>query len=561
LIINLLSCIENLKKLPGRFEWRNFNALIFVVSIFINLLGLAFPIFILQVYDRIVPNVSYGSLWVLFFFVMLAILFELTLKILRTFLVVWEDSRMQYQKQSELMNQLLHAPVSLVEKKGVGYYLERLRNFVVIHEAKSPQRMTDYADFPFLFILVGVIGYLGEWLILVPILIFGALAYLYFRNSEQARPIYKQAQQNSDRRGNYFVEMLSGIHTIKALNIESLMLRRYERLHSKTTEINYDLRRNQGNFQSYSMLAVQLNTIFIVALGAILVIHGSMTLGGLSACVLLSTRAFQPITKILERVCTENKKAELSNVTSLSELSSAQAQNQEKKKTRHSCFVTAGKIEFKNMSFSYGSKKVFENLNFIIRGGETISLSGLTFSGKTTFLGLLSGLLTPSFGRILIDDQDISDFSLDELEKSIAFLSEETHLFSGTILENLSMFNSDKILKAKGLAQDLGLDKTILKLPQGYQTAVGSSAVELLAPGVRQMIAIVRGLVNKDLKILLFDEANLSLDMPADLKLIDFLKRLQKHCTLVLVSHRPSVIKLADHHYQLSEGGIHEKVL
>jgi ATP-binding cassette subfamily C protein LapB len=558
LIINLLDYLKKSKDKWFNFKFKNFKNTVFVASVFINLLGLAFPIFILQVYDRIVPNVSYGSLWLLVFFTVFAILFELALKVLRTLIVVWEDARTQYEKQAQLMSELLESNVAIIEKKGVGYYLERLRNFVFIHDATSSQKMTDYADFPFLLILVAVITYLGGWLILVPIGIFGVLAYFYERNAHQARPIYKEAQQNYDRRSNYFVEMLVGIHTIKALNIENLMLRRYERLHSKTTEINYDLRRNQGTYQTYSTLAVQLNTIFIVAVGAILVMHGSMTLGGLSACVLLSTRVFQPITKILERVRRDIKKEVLSSVTSLAELNSASTPVQH---SMQSSFITAGKVEFKNIGFSYGSKKIFENLNVIIQGGQTVSLQGLTFSGKTTFLGLLSGMLKPTAGVILIDDQEISNFSSDYLEKSIGFLFEETYLFSGTILDNLSMFDVNRIVKAKALSEELGLDKVILKLPQGYETPVGSSAVELLAPGVRQMISVVRGLVNKDLKILLFDEANLALDIPADLELIAFLEKLQKHCTLVLVSHRPSVLKLASQHYQLSEGKIHEAVL
>ncbi len=578
----------NLLNLKNLNSERKFKFLIFSASIFINLLGLAFPIFILQVYDRIVPNISYGSLWILFFFTLMAILCELILKILRSLLLIPEESQIQYQKQTQVMSELLESNFLGVERKGVAYYLERLRHFMGHQETHSCQKMSDYADFPFLFIFAGVMAYLGGWLVIVPLGVFGMLAYGYSLNNKKVALIYEKAQQNEDRRSHYFVDMISGIDTIKALNLEKLMRRRYEKIQHQTTEINHDFHHDQMAYQSYSTLATQLNTVLIVAMGAILVIQGFMSLGSLSACVLLSTRMMQPMSKVLEKIRSEHRKKAISKLRNLENSKSRSFDTEvdlnpdlnpdinpgidpdmHGQKSNQSCFITAGKIEFKSVSFTYEFLKdsgvqanpVFENLNFLIPAGRTVSLSGLTFSGKSTVLQLISGMLKPTAGKILIDDQKLSHFSLAHLEKSIAYLSRETYLFSGTLLDNLTLFDAKYIQKAKILSKDLGLESLILKLSQGYETPVGSTSSEVLAPGMAQMISMVRALVTKDAKIILFDEANIGLDILADVKLRDFLKRLQQSSTVVLVSHRSSMLNLADHHYELVEGAIHEEVL
>lgn len=538
--------------------WRQFSkkhSLVIIASVFINLLGLAFPLFLLQIYDRIIPNNAVRSLIVLVLIVIGAVTLEIILKVLRSIVVSWSNVRTEYLEQKTLVTTLLNSDLKTYEIKGAGDYLERLRNISSLRENLSGQSLINYIDMPFAAVFIFLVWYLGGILVAVPVFLLLILTVIYIYVTKHINSESYEQKQNSDRRSNFLIELLDGMHTIKTLALEKLLMRRYDRLQTRATEVNYNLKRYNTIIQTALSLISQFNTVLIVSLGSVLVIQGKMTVGGLAACTLLSARMIQPVTQVLgqkqRELLQKDEKQKISAIRDIEQTTYS--------KVAQKTIITNASIEFRNVSFGYSNEALLHNINLEIPGKSTVGITGTSASGKSTLLQLITGVITPDKGEILIDGNNIDEYNSDYLHRAIGFLTQERYLFTGTILENLTMFEENNRHRAFELTKELGLESLIVKLPKGYHTEVGSTAVELLAPGIKQMITIVRSLVNDDLKIILFDEANMALDLPSDFNLIKFLKKLQRHCTMVLVSYRPSILNLANKQYYLDKGGLLEQ--
>lgn len=523
------------------------QSIVVLATIFINILGLVFPLFLLQIYDRIIPNQSTGSLIVLVFIVLGAVFFEIILKILRAIIISWNDIRTEYLTQKTMMSRLMLKDYNSYASKGIGDYLERFRSISQLRNSLSGKNLIGIIEIPFAIFFVCLVGYLGKWLVLVPICILGVLAYLYLVKSRELHIEMSDKDNIEDKRSNFLLEIFNNMASIKSLAVEKLLLRRYERLQGQTTEINYDIRKKSIFLQTAISTISQLNTVAIVAIGAILVIKGDMTVGGLAACTLLSNKMIQPMNQFFS---TENK--EKSHAEEIERIREYTGEQKVKDNVLRSV-IQAGSLAFKHVDFAYGDKPVLKDVSFNVEAKQTIAICGDSASGKSTLLNLIAGIEKPTAGEVLIDGQDINNYDNTNLKSEIVYLNQDHYIFTGTILENLTMFNEDLTSKAYTLAKELKLEPIITRLSKGYQTVVGATSAEVLSPGIRQLIAIVRALVVHKAKIVLFDEANMALDIPSDMNLLEFLKALKQQCTLVLVSYRPSVIRLADKKYYLNK--------
>jgi ATP-binding cassette subfamily C protein LapB len=217
--------------------------------------------------------------------------------------------------------------------------------------------------------------------------------------------------------------------------------------------------------------------------------------------------------------------------------------------------AVTGEIEFQGVSFRYqeDGPNILDKVSLKIAPGETVGICGGNSSGKTTFLSLMAGMLRPIEGTTLVDGNDLKQFDPSSFSGKIAYLPQNAVLFNGTILENLTMFRPDREQQARHVAQMSDLHDMIIRIPQGYDSKVGDGAYDWLPRGFKQRIAIARALVDEP-QIYLFDEANAALDGAGDLILNKFLAGLKGKRTLVLVSHRPSILKLCDRIYDLRDG-------
>lgn len=516
---------------------------------FVNVITLAFPLALMQVYDRIIPNRSYSTLFLLFAGVVIALLLEMVLRISRSYLNLWRDTKYEYELSEKSFGKLIDTPLHEYVKMGAGARLQQLNILDQLKGFYNQQLLTTLFDFPFVTIFLFVVAYLGGLLVLIPLLMMAALVYCTFIFFQYSEKILKDKFEQEARENNFVIEAISNIHTVKSMGMESLLLRRYERLQTSGIAVNYRAAVEASDLMTIKMVASQLVVALIVAFGGLYVIHGNMTLGGLAACSLLAGRIIQPMNKglgALSRWQTVNiVREQLDAVMSLPN----------DKKSSEAPSEIKGEITLRDVCFQYPDqeKNILDHINLTIPAGTVIGITGKEQGGKTTLLNILGAIILPASGEYLIDGHDVTEYSLPDLRHQIAYLSQSGELLRGTIMDNLSAFDENLAPTAHRLAKLLGLDEVIAKLPKGFDTVVGDRAIDSLSRGVIRRMVIARALARKP-KIVLFDETNMNLDMPSDMRLRDVLVTLSKIATMVIISHRPVMLKLASVIYELREG-------
>jgi ATP-binding cassette subfamily C protein LapB len=346
--------------------------------------------------------------------------------------------------------------------------------------------------------------------------------------------------------------VLGGIHSVKAFSMEAQMVRRYERLQEACADGAYQVALNSATALGVSSFFSQATTIAVAIAGATVVIHGDMTTGGLAACSLLAGRAMSPIQKALG-VWTRFQ----SFLLSRNRLDAVFALKREAPLGLPSIPPVKGALELRDVSFRYGEKGPFiiRDASIAIEEGECIAISGGNGGGKTTLLTLMQGVLRPTEGAVLVDGRPITDFDPKSVREQIAYLPQKGELFQGTILQNITMFRKRLDDVAVETASLLGLDEVVAMMAQGFDTPVGDGAHDSLPRGIKQRVAIARALVNNP-RIVLFDEANTAVDTMGDTYLRAWLERAKGRRTLVLVTSRPSLARLADRVFELDQGGL-----
>ena len=525
---------------------------IFLSSLLINILSLAFPLTLLQIYDRIIPNHAIHTLSLLVIGVTIALILEAVLRISRAYVSAWVDAKFEHITSTRAFNALLNSSLIDYQRDGPGVHLERLNAMGSLRDFYTGQAITALIDLPFVVIFLLLITYIAGWLVLIPLVMLILFISIALRLSRRLQPLLDDKRQLQDHRMSFIIEALSGIHTIKALSAESQMLRRYERLQNTAACNDHDISLNSSYPLTLGLLTSQFTMVLVVSFGSLQVIHNTLTVGGLAACTLLAGRCIQPLNRaigILTRLQTiKIAKYKLQEVFAFKRESTVKAPRVD---------VLQGQISIEDVSLIYPgtTKAVFKHVNLHLPAKQTIAITGESSCGKSSLLWLIMGVLQPDSGRILIDDYDIAKYQVHGVRRQIAYLPQQGKLFNGTIMENITLFQNKYQQKAKQCAAELGLAEIIEHLPQGYDTKVAQQATEPLPRGVIQQIAIARALLHKP-PIVLFDEADMAIDLHGDELLKKALINLRGHCSLILASHRPSIISLATQHYQLTTEGL-----
>lgn len=531
-----------------------------IASVFINLLALAMPLTLLQVYDRIIPNSAEGTLILLIIGVGSALILEACLRQGRSYVSGWMGARFEHLAGVAAVERLLNVSIVDYERQGSGVHLERFNSLGPLKEFYAGQAILALCDLPFAVLFLGAMYYLAGHLVLVPIaliIIFAIVAVLVGR---KLRDALENRMLADDRRYSFIIEVLGGIHTVKGLAMEEQMIRRYERLQETCASADYNVALHSSSASSTGVLFSQLVLFCVVGYGATFVIDGVLTVGGLAACTMLAGRSMQPLQKAVG-IWTRFQSIQLAldRVRQLFEM------EEEKPVGLPELPAVRGSMKIENMSFTYGKNKdgdaldeIFTNVNLDIDAGETIGITGAGSSGKTTLLYIMMGVFTPNQGRITIDGLDLFEYDASSIRRQIAYLPQEGQLFHGTILENVTMFREDKIDDALDISRLLGLDGVVAHMPNGYETIVGDGAGDKLPKGIKQRIAIARALVDKP-RVLLFDEANAAMDSAGDSTLRNLLDRLKGRVTLILVTPRPSMLNLADRIFDIKDAQLVER--
>lgn len=535
---------------PCNFEFK--KSQIITSTLAINILSLALPIMVLQVYDRILANHSIGTLKVLVVGVTIVVVLEGILRIGRSYITAWAGMVYEYTLTSNAMRYFIHGDIAKMEKRGAGEHMQDIGSFAKLRDFYGGQALMTMVDIPFAVLFLALIGYLAGSLVLVPLILMVVFASTAWLLGNKLKKAIKAQGECDDKRYNFIVETLHGIHTVKSYGVESVFQRRYERMEEESSITNYNTAILSTRAYSLSIVFNEIMVVSVVTVGAPMVMSGHFTTGTLIASVLLSGRLMQPLQKALS-LWTRFQDFRLASEKAKDIFSIPQV----KKKMNLDTSDRSGTLEIKDMSFGYDDKLLFDNINLSLEPGAVISIGGDHNSGKSTLLRLIAGLYVPNSGSVVVDGTEVSKYKAEDLIDHVGFMSDEGVIFQGTILDNLTGFNDDKENKAFEIAELLKITDDIAMLPSGYDTVLNDGVADPIPPGLKQRITLARVLVNKP-RVILFDNADRALDRDGYNYIVKLLTKLKGKATIILASGDHNIMRLADREYILENGALQE---
>lgn len=516
---------------------------VLIASIVINLFILANPLFVMNVYDRIVPNNAIESLWVLAIGVSVVYMFDILLKYLRSYFLEVAGKKSDVLMSAKLFEQTLGLTM---ENRGgsIGAFANTLREFDSIRHFFTSGTIASLVDLPFVIIFLLVIFYIAGSIVLVPIaIILIILLYSILLKGPIQRSIEQSYEANSQKNA-VLIETLTAIETIKALGVEARAQWKWEQAVGEIAKASIRSKMLQSSIGRATGFMQQISTVVIVLAGVYMIKEGNLTMGGLIATVMLSQRAIGPMGQFAN--LTSSYQQTKTALDSLNELMKKQVERPATKRfIQHPVFE--GRIEFSNVSFTYPeeTKPALNNVSFTISAGEKVGIIGRIGSGKSTIQKLILGFYKPTQGSILIDDIDINQLDPAELRRNINYVPQDVTLFSGDVRDNISYkapyVEDSVILKAARLA---GVDDFIKQHPSGYSLKVNEGGSSL-SGGQRQSIGVARALLLES-AIYLFDEPTNAMDAKTEQVMIERLKEGILTSTSLLVTHKMSLLQLTD---------------
>ena len=508
-----------------------------------NLFALGMPLFVMNVYDRVVPNQAFETLWVLALGLALMLVSDLVLRTLRGRFVDLASSRADVKLSAFIMERVLGTRMEQ-RPASAGSFASNLRAFESVRDFIGSATVVAFIDLPFALIFMVVIGWIS-WYMLIPLCVGAVIMLLYAlavqgRMHDLAETTYRAGAQ----RNATLIEGLVGFETIKALAAEAPIQRKWEKSAALLARVGAQLRLLSSTASNTSAFVQQFINLAIIIVGVYLISERELTMGALIACTMLASRAMAPVGQVAGLLVQYHTAA--TALTSLNEMMAREVERPE-----DSSFISRGRlngaIEFREVSFSYPGQSApsLRNLSFSIKPGEKVAILGRIGSGKTTLEKLILGLYRPTEGAVLVDGIDLRQLDPAELRRQIGYVQQDVMLFYGSLRDNITMgaplAEDAAIVKAAELGGILGL---VNQHPQGFDMLVGERG-ESLSGGQRQGVAIARAVIN-DPPILLLDEPTSSMDYSSE---DDIKRRLSEYArgkTVILISHRTSLLDLVD---------------
>lgn len=526
---------------------------VILASIMINLFVLANPLFVMNVYDRVVPNNAIETLWVLASGIAIVFIFDFIIKSLRTHFIEVAGKKLDVILSAKLFQKALgihfqHLPPS------VGGFAQNIREFDHVRNFFSSITITTLVDFPFAILFLIVIFSLGGPIVLAPIVAaLLILSYGYYAQWPLKRAIEKTQMAHVQKNAN-LIESIQSIETIRAFNAEGQRQSQWEENVAFLSKSQVSIRRISNSVSQFSGFFTQLVGVSIVIIGVYQISEHEMSMGALIACVLLGSRAVAPMAQAANLIAQfeQTKQA----ITSLNQIISLPDDQLHDSRYIYRPDLQ-GNVEFKEVYFAYPgqSQPTLSKINIKINAGERVALIGKVGSGKSTLGKLLMGLFTPSQGQILLDGLDQKQINPSDFRNNIAYVPQDIQVFRGTLRENISLkapYSPDEeILRVSDISL---LSDFANHHPEGYSMSIGERG-EGLSGGQRQQLAIARSLVN-DPPIVFMDECTSAMDNQTEQAMI---QQFQKHLTdktLILSTHRASLLNLVDRIIVLDQGHI-----
>jgi subfamily B ATP-binding cassette protein HlyB/CyaB len=518
--------------LKHRSIWRD----VLVASAAIMLVGLATPLFTQVVIDKVVVHHTTSTLLVVASGLLVFLVFNAAMSWMRQYLVIHTGNRVDAVLATSILRHLLRLPVPYFEQRPTGVTVARLQGVETIREFITGAAVSFVLDLPFLCIVLAVMFAYSWQLSLIALGIMLALAAISVLVTPALRARLNKQFMLGARNQAFLTEYVSGVETVKTLQFEPVLERRYGDFLASYLSSSFAARGLSNTYHVAANALEQLMTLAILVAGALLVMRNDgFTIGMLIAFQMFAARMAQPMLRIAG-LWQEFQQASIA-VRRLGDIVDAPAEPHSLAPSRGAS--GNGRIEVQRLSFRYSERHpyLYRNLAFTVRPGTLFLVAGPSGCGKSTLAKLLLGFYPPSDGRIQIDGRDIAHLAANELRQLFGVVPQETTLFSGTLYDNLSMANPhagfEDIVAACRLAE---IHNVIESLPQGYQTPIGEHGVGL-SGGQKQRLAIARALVKKP-KILVFDEATSNLDHATAEHFAQTVNQLKGSATILFIAHQ-----------------------
>ena len=527
---------------------------VYAGSAVINLLALALPLAILQIYDRVLPNAAFDTLSVMIAALAGVLIIDMILKYCRTYFINWTAAAYTHKLSSKALKAMMSAAPSRHGRATVSEHLERLNSVHGLGDYLGGQSRVVSIDILFIPIFAGVIILIGGPIFFAPLLLFAVFGYFAMQRTKRLSETIEEKEEQDSRKYDFIIEALQGVQTVKSLAMEPLMMRRFERLQASSSVVVRRLIALTGETQNFSALYASMSAATIVCVGALLVLNGQLTIGGLACCMLLSSQLLQPLLRSLsawnESQLAGHRRERIKTVFNQAPGADEEAADEETPFPYNRNFSPKS-VALENVTIRRGEgEPLFRKLSLSVPAGATVALRGEDGSGRTSLLRAIMGDVAPSEGFIRIDQRPATSMSASQQNPYVRYVGQTPTAFRGSILENLTLFGALPTASALWASRLIGLDNEVIRMPLGYDTPLRSASGRDIPAATAQRICIARALATKP-SVLILDEANSALDWEGERFLIDALKELRGSITIILATHRPSLIALADTAYDV----------
>ncbi|VAV98272.1 Type I secretion system ATPase [hydrothermal vent metagenome] len=528
---------------------------LFAMTFILNIFALLVPLFIMAIYDQVIPSKSGETLAYLAGGIIFAILCEILLRIIRSGFVAYLGARVENIVTSATFQKLLSLPPSMTESSPIGAQVSRLREFDTIKGLFSGTLVNIVLELPFVVIFLVVIAVLGGTLAFIPIAMMGIFALVAFiMLPSMKRNVAMSGRQKSERH-SFLVESMSNLRTIKQTASEQSWLDRFRHLSADAAYSHFRTSQVSLLMQSLAQAIMMGAGVATVGFGVIKILNGDMTVGALIASMALVWRVLSPLQSLF--LTLTRLEQTLNSVKQINLLMKIAAED-DPSPSSLAQREFSGHIVLDRVSFRYrpNAEPALLGVSFEVKPGEMLSIIGSNAAGKSTALKLLLAMNRPQAGQVILDGMDIRQINPITLRRAIAYVPQESHFFHGTIAQNLNlaqpMATRDDLMEACTKANVL---EDIEALEYGFDTRIGDQSIQSLPSSFKQRLSLARAYLKKA-PILLLDEPAKTLDYEGDIAFMKSLNAIKGTTTILMVSHRPSHIKMADKVLVLKDGMI-----
>lgn len=539
------------------WRFKGYYVQVILASVLVNVLALIGSLYVMNVYDRVIPNKTLETLWALSIGVLLANLFEFTGRMVRARLTDIAGKKADLIISAALFRRVL--ALDLAQKPAsAGSYANNLRDFESVRDFMTSASLLALVDLPFVLLYILVIWFVAGPLAVVPLAIIPLVIGVGLLVQKPLAAYINQSMREGSQRQGLAVEAIEGLETLKANNATSWAQTRWEHFTAVTASAGMKVKDLSNTVVHFSQLAQQFNTVGVIVYGTYL-IHAAnpqdrISMGALIATVILCGRALAPLSQVAGLMTRfQQTRSALQGLDAVVE----RKIDRDLKRQYISLHQVRGDIGFEKVAFAYGENAApaIKNLKFEVKAGEKVGILGRIGSGKSTMLRLAAGLYEPSAGLVTLDDMDIRQIDPSDVRAHVTLFSQQPRLFMGTLRENLYMGRSDgSILDEDLLAalQRFGLDGMVRSHPLGLNMPIGEDG-HGLSGGQKQMLCLAR-LALRSPEVVLLDEPTSNLDSMSEQFALKSIANWAQDRTLVVVTHRPQVLSIVDRIIVLEQG-------